>query len=413
MLTMRKKYIWTIVILGVLALLGAYATYLFRDIPPFDDSNMSVSSIILKDEENAYFDLLAIEKTLYHPEEKTALIGEMARGEKWDQTFADELIAKNEEALKSFRSILTRKGYQDPTMQGDQGKFSYDMEMKSIGGIRNASSVALIEARTHALRGNVGESKRIIFLVARVGHLMQNSSRSHLLVYLTGTSIKTNALLALRDVSNRHVIFMDDSTKNFFASLDENTSALQDVFRAEYQVNKNLIANMNAELLEMVVAEQTDPLSFFLYFKPKETLRKFYNYNRAQVDILGLECASPEGARILQENLRQSRALSSSDKKSFFERNMLGEMFLSVALTSVSNIHEKRCENSFLVLQTQLTLALNAYKADNGVYPKNLEELAPKYMDTVPKEFAGRALEYDATTGRVSDMKDFYSTNEE
>lgn len=392
---------------AVIAVIAGFLTYLSRDIPPFDDSDMAVSPIILKDEENAYFDLLEIEKTIYYPEEKKELITKMANGEEWDQSFADELIAKNAEALKSFRNMLTRKGYQDPAVQVSEKEFSPSMILGPVGNIRTIAYISLIQARTYLGQGSIIEAQKVTLDCGKVAMLLQNSPRSHLLGYLVGFAIKKSALLLLGDISRQYPAPLSEDLMDSLKSLERNSFSIQESFRMEYQIGRNLLKNLDASLFGEISGENVNSLYFHFLFKPNETLGYFYDLNRSMVFMAEGECG--DASIVVPKYSWNKEDRNGLEKVSLVvTENAVGKVLYSVVAVSLGSVHEKRCEDSFLVFQTQLSLAVNAHKAEHGSYPKSLDELAPKYMKTVPTEFAGRPLEYDAMTGRVAEMKDFY-----
>lgn len=418
---MPKKHVWGIVILAMIVLFGAYITYLLRDIPPFDDSDMSVSSSILKDEENAYFDLLEMEKTIYFPEDKKEFIAKMVNGEEWDQVFADELISKNRDALNSYRNILNRKGYQDPGLQEDPSSFSIAQPLKSISLFRSASYINVIRAYSFAKKGDFSVAKSILLENAKIGHSIQNSSRETLVSYLVGLAMKKASLTSLQNI----VYGKEIPEKGNFSEIQnlerlrKNSFGSSEVFRVEYQVIKNVLKESNWKDMEDLTERNIHPLYFYVFLNRNETLHYVYDRYKGYALLGGDDQCMNQNeipARYAWEKegikKRNGDEIQFPSFETTLEKNAIGKYLYLVTTASLLSVHERRCEDSFLVLQTQLALAVNAYKADNGTYPKELNALVPKYMKSVSEEFAGRPIEYDSETGRIANMKDFYRNEE-
>jgi len=74
--------------------------------------------------------------------------------------------------------------------------------------------------------------------------------------------------------------------------------------------------------------------------------------------------------------------------------NMMAAFFLQVA--SALQSAEDRSLQKYTNLR--IAFALAGYKADNGDYPKSLDQLAPRYLKKLPEDlFSGRPLKYRRT----------------
>lgn len=91
-----------------------------------------------------------------------------------------------------------------------------------------------------------------------------------------------------------------------------------------------------------------------------------------------------------------------------FTRNAVGEILFSILNVSLESVQEKRCQDSFRVVQSKLALAVNAYRLDKGMFPENLEQVSPEYIHDVPNVFGGKSIRYTSQTGRIGDMEGFF-----
>jgi len=74
--------------------------------------------------------------------------------------------------------------------------------------------------------------------------------------------------------------------------------------------------------------------------------------------------------------------------------NSLGKAFLSN--TSTAAAMENVCKDRADVSATRLLLALRAYATAEGRLPDRLDELVPKYLDTIPTDpFDGKPMQYN------------------
>ena len=77
-------------------------------------------------------------------------------------------------------------------------------------------------------------------------------------------------------------------------------------------------------------------------------------------------------------------------------------MLTDIVGSSFDGIFPKRCQEEFSVIKTGLDLAIQAYQTDHNAYPQTLDDLHPKYLDTVEKRFGGQEILYIPATGLVS-----------
>lgn len=94
---MKKILIGVWVVFAVLIVFYVgFRAYLFLnsgDGPPVDDSDLIPSSVIVPDEENAYFQLQEAQELMVDVDD-TELLRKMAEGEDWDTKKAQEMVEK-------------------------------------------------------------------------------------------------------------------------------------------------------------------------------------------------------------------------------------------------------------------------------------------------------------------------------
>jgi len=74
---------------------------------------------------------------------------------------------------------------------------------------------------------------------------------------------------------------------------------------------------------------------------------------------------------------------------------MLGDLMLALLVPAVRKVAEAEIRATQIQRNVEVAFALEAYRRDAGQYPKTLNALAPKYLNTVPGDiFSGKALNY-------------------
>jgi hypothetical protein len=77
---------------------------------------------------------------------------------------------------------------------------------------------------------------------------------------------------------------------------------------------------------------------------------------------------------------------------------MIGNILLTLLLPSVQKVQAANDRIEQQQRNLQVAVALAAYRADNGKYPANLDDLAPNYLAKVPGDsFSGKPLVYKPT----------------
>jgi hypothetical protein len=91
-----------------------------------------------------------------------------------------------------------------------------------------------------------------------------------------------------------------------------------------------------------------------------------------------------------EASLATSLALGPSERG-----RQIGYMIAALLLPAFDKVQSAFDRNVQFDRNTQLALALAAYRADNGNYPTKLEDLAPKYIAAIPDDlFSGKPLIY-------------------
>ena len=76
----------------------------------------------------------------------------------------------------------------------------------------------------------------------------------------------------------------------------------------------------------------------------------------------------------------------------------IGDILVGLLVPSIRKVENAYDRTEQVQRNLQIAFALAAYKSDNKRYPAKLDDLAPKYLATVPNDlFSGKALIYRIT----------------
>lgn len=379
-----------------------------HDIAPIDDSDLRLPKVVVADNENAYFDLIKIDKSvLYWNEEKRQVVYDMLAGKTWDAQLAQELISKNTEAFKYLTDASLKPKYQNP-VSADPAKISPSDILPPLQIWR---SVAFASALKSLLLSKQGKDKEAIIEAMRlidIGQKMQNS-QSTLIEYLVASSIKNTGLQAIQKILITSKLKINDLGKHTkdLTQYYKNEEGLTQALKAEYYTlfsSLDLIAvgliGGNKEALDLAnkvvgtggpdLISLTQKLTSNFYFEPNKTKLLYANFFRSQIADINKSCWDMNGYNV------EKLDLSSFEEVKKVE-NAIGIILHDVTAESMDTVQNKRCQEDALVGTTQTMLAIKAFKNDTKKYPATLDELVPKYLDVVPTDpFDGKQLKYSA-----------------
>ncbi len=372
-----------------------------EDIEKVDNSILSPSSQILPKADNAYYDLKQSSDSLKLPQEKSQIIADMAKGVNWNDALANEILKNNTVALAAFDRASWKKGYQDPTVQGDLRTYRADtMSTSSIlSDARKAAQISAIKSWVLFKQGKEKEALDNTLNIIYLGQLFESSPRANIIDYFVGMAIKGIGITSMQVMIPMSHLLSGD-LKLYIGKLNafkNNTAGLQEAFRMEYTMINNTKEQMidsaggqGAQELQVPFGETLLKSSF--YYKPNQTRKLYVEQYQNFVDNAAKQCSE-----IVPRPKRITVNLSI-----IFVENAVGKILTDVSESSLSGVFDKRCQEEFSVLQTQIVLASQAYKNDNGAYSASLGLLSPNYLDTVDKQYEGKDIMYDAKTGVVS-----------
>ena len=413
---MGKKILWglgifALVIISIVIIFLIYAKINSGDIAKPDDSNLYPSSQILSKEDNAFDDFKKASDGVVFSNDQSQSIADLANNKNWDNSLAKQIVKDNSAALVALKQGSLKKGYQDPILQNDLNKFNSETVLSPLSNVRKLAQISVIESRLFFEQGKKREAFDNTLKTIQLGQMLEDSPRGNLLSYLVGMSIKEVAITNLQSMISNNNLTVGE-LRDYTSKIEKfknNRTGLQESFKMEYVMIKNskeqtidpcISSGQASEFLPPVVADSKVLLKSTFYYKPNKTHKLFIERYKKFVDNAIKNCNEIISSSPKEEEISVVKAL--------FTENAVGKILDSIIGVSIEGVNMKRCEEEFSVIKTQISLASQAYKIDNGNYPNSLSQLYPNYLNQVYEQFNGEDIIYDAKTGEASINKNLY-----
>lgn len=379
-----------------------------HDIAPIDDADLLLPKVVIADSDNAYFDLVKIDKVIYWPKEKSQAINDMVAGKiVWDEKLAQELISKNTEAFKYFTGASLKPKFQDITY-ADPANIAPDAPLLPLNSSRNMAILGAVKALSFSRQGKEKEATEEAMRSVSIGQKMQDSQGA-LIQYLVAMAMKGIGLRTTEKVLSTSK-FKTSELQKYSQQINryyKNEEGLILALKAEHYFIFSALDLMTLDLVggnkeaarlvnETIVAYNPDlgnildKFPGIYYFEPNKTKLLYAEYFRSQIDDANRQCWNMHGFNVKELDVSSFENLKKVE-------NAIGIILRDVTSKSMSNLLVKKCQEDALVGVTQTLFALKAFKNDTKKYPTTLEVLVPKYLDVVPTDpFDGKQLKYSA-----------------
>lgn len=399
---------WVLLVIGAIFVTTILAIIIFviyislhkGDIPKVNDSTLLLSSEIISQEQNAYYDFKQAMEVIYWPADKARTLTAMASGLAWDQALAVEIVEKNKPALAFTYSGIQKKGFQIPELQGDpKNSIRGDMSLPKLNDLRNLAQIQIIRSQLLLREGKTREAFEYAFDTLALGDKLQGQQRVFLIQYLLGLSIKNMGLVNIQKMLPAGQLSVED-LNNFQAKIvdyGDTKKSVQEAMRMEYWMQNNLKEQViDNAFRDSKGAEAVPPADgimarFPYYYKPNQTQKLFVDHFGKLVNDGAKNCDEI----IIGGNFKLSSGV-------IFTENALGKIMADMMLTSLDGLNKKRCQEDFDLYATRFMFATQAYKVANGFYPKTSADLFPQYFEKVPVQFNGKPLKYNSQSGAIS-----------
>jgi len=207
------------------------------DIAPIDDSDLQLKKITILQDENAYYDLIKLEDTIYIPEEKDDFILDHLAGKIWDEKFVEEILSENKEALGYFSVAASKSSFQDPACANPK-EISIDTILPSSNVWRKMSRISLIQALFLSKQEKDKEAFDEAFNSVKIGQKIQES-QAPLIEYLVAMEMKKVGMETIQKIVVSSKLSSEE-LKKYVRDMDEfyeNEEGLAIALKGDYHIS--------------------------------------------------------------------------------------------------------------------------------------------------------------------------------
>ena len=385
-----------IILIGVpiLLLLGLVCVFFYvsLDIKPPNTSDLVPERTDVADVDNAFTHFKAAVEALDWPEdeEHRNLIGEGDENKQINPQFAAELLLRNKKALELLNRGLNCRVCQTPEVQ------SLDDSGKNVSIGRPLARVLVLKTKLGRETNQYSEATESCGQIFKLGCLIQ-ANAGCLVDYIVGSTILNQGFNESRKLAM--------STKMPQEDLEHLAKALHHIgpfdrrltqaLKAEYQFNSKLIDDM-AEGKGDFADEGSSgrlPIGFSFVFQPNKTKHLLAEDFRGLLENVSQPACTEKHPDILFQSLDNNVIDDTTLDRG---PNSAGKTYIVMLWPALNAFFQSnyRCEAELAA--TRLIVACRRYEKDHGKLPAALDDLAPKYLDAVPRDpFDGRPMRYD------------------
>ncbi len=420
----RRIIIGLFVFLLIVAIAGVVAyfnmpkilNFIARDIPPVDDSDLSLQVVNIPDSENGYFDMAKIKDVIYVPKipnNASTSLNNMISGKGWDEQIASDTIAKNAQAYEYFAQAAQKLSYQFPPM-ADPKNFSPNLILEPLSTWRDMASLSALKAIYLSKHRKTKEAIEESLNSVRVGQRIEDSQ--HILIeYLVGLAMKNIGLKATQQIIASSTLSATDS-KYYALELEQyykNETGIVTAFKAEYSGQKWSLGHLDLVFVPDETGFSDQEMIGAAMIKERLNNKFYYQFNKTNAlniehyrtmikNSLGSCGLEKEEPIINLAPTLDPGATYNNNLTMMFRENIIGEMIHDMMTVSLGTVNTKKCEQQALVGSTQILFAVKAYKDTTKTYPSSLSNLVPNYLTVIPTDpFDKGQLKYSAIDKKI------------
>lgn len=344
-----------------------------RDISPIDDSDLQLEKFDVPEKDNAYFDLLKIKDDIYFPNEKKEAIESMVAYQSWDNELAEELINKNELALKDFEDGLSKSRYEDPIGM-DPSKFSMSMNIEAMGALQDMAKLERIRAQYLVRNGKKEEAVLSLLKISDMAQKIQDS-RSSFVHYVVGLAMRKIALDGIQEIISTEK-FNNKDLGQYIRKLDNyylRTDGLDKYIKGEYITYVNMINYMPFDNLDLAIPESEKRVGY--YFRPNKTKLLLAEDARMQISNLNLACEEENKKVVIDRCGFMHDSILETAILGRLEENIAGKA-ISCMTSNIGYSPSLVNNNNSRVRAVTLLIAVKEYYNDNEKYPDTIDTLS-------------------------------------
>ncbi len=376
--------------------------YYGRDIPPVDDAYLTVSSVTVPDAKNAYFPFQkAVEKMKVpqNGDEKRSLFENMSEGAEWDEKFAINIVNENADVFPYIDEGLSMPYFQIPQYANpDSENFTKDVKFSEYSDLFRLQR---IKARYLASQDRYSQALDEVVKTIDGGYKIMNSPVIGMIGYIYGRGVFRDGFSLLSDMINssdvpylsyeKYIQIADKYNTKMYDNIDK-------VMKTEYTLNKKMNSfyfDFFAEQNSSIFADFHTKLFAYLY-KPNQTVKKIADGYSMAIEELSKKCVQRK------RDIESDEYEVNSFFKTFFTDNYFGNTTAGLNIVEYSANDRELCNLEFQIDKLRVISAIKAYREKTGEKPKDLKQLIPDYLSSLPvNPYTGENLEYSFDDGMI------------
>jgi hypothetical protein len=272
---------------GLFLLLPSILGLFSKDIPTVDDSDLQLKTIVVAEQDNAYYDLSMAKENIVLSGDDYSLIKKYAKNEEWNATSVQDILSKNEQLFIYLDQAVQKPEYQDPELAIPEN-FSISMKLLAMRSLPDISKLSAMKAIYLAKGGKGAEALDEAIHLLDIAKKIK-ASQSCMIYYLTAISIDNTGLDTIQRVL-QIVKISPDILSQYSEKLElfkGDREWLSTAFKADYATAKeavNIIASGKGDnfLPDQPIYFNINSKSSF-YFQPNKTKMIFANNTRLAI----------------------------------------------------------------------------------------------------------------------------------
>lgn len=323
-------------------------TFWGKDIPPIDDSDLTLSKIEVPDGDNMFFVLNKITREMVSREPDMLEDPEWyLKTDSWDADFADEIFGQNKEIMNIWTQASEKEIYQVPYL-ADPDQYEINMPVVYLGSHRVAGRISSGYAVWLVHEGQNQQAMDEAVKTLKIGDAMINS-QSDLINYLVGIALKNMGLDTIQEIAvktegegfDRDKLLSDLKKYNH---INESNS----MFKIQYLVGKKFFSDMGKDTSENILDNPDNDDVFGtlsknkFHYKPNMTISYEAQRARSYIKNMANYCDEPEEFSIPYEDPRPETIWDYP--KLLFTENVIGKLLNDLAVLSWNDTVVKTCD---------------------------------------------------------------------
>lgn len=317
-------------ILTILTLLPATIfialSVMFPDQPLQDDSSLQLNMAeTISDSDNLYITLTSLGTELPEAAEAAKeFVSEYPAN--WDQSTANQLLPELQPNINAY-TTATQQEYQCPTSINN---FTIDAEMCELNLLRDYAQMMQFAALAEAKRGNATTAQEYATAPIEVGLIMMQSDNVTLIEYLVGLASLNIGLDTLEILLEENIL---------------SRAIAREQLTGVYVPTESLRTPMQREYLGMKLAleDNLDLPQTYLYH-PNRTRNELFTFMTQVAESSVRSCSTDNSVPSTDTKLIDYVENVRNNALNPTRPNMIGNMYLSVVIASLSGVRNNVCE---------------------------------------------------------------------